>query len=153
MPCYAPCGGGGLVSGLATALKGSDSSIDVFAIEPEDFDDTCRSLELGQRVSNQADMRSICDAIVTPTPGEITFEINRRLLTGGIKVSDDMVRQAVIEAYTRLKLVVEPGGAVGLAALCGEQYHLQGKTIVIVLSGGNMDIDTLVQIQRSLPDA
>ncbi|MFT5220476.1 MAG: threonine dehydratase [Planctomycetota bacterium] len=148
-----PCGGGGLVSGLATALKGSDDSIDVFAVEPENFDDTCRSLELGQRVANAAGVSSICDAIVTPTPGEITFEINRRLLSGGIKVSDDMVRQAVIEAYTRLKLVVEPGAAVGLAALCGGQYQLQGKTIVIVLSGGNMDIDTLIQIRQSSPDA
>lgn len=143
-----PCGGGGLISGLATALTAYKPDLPIYAIEPEGFDDTKRSLEAGERCSNTADARSICDAIVTPTPGKITFEINRKLLTGGLAVSDEFAAKAVIEAYTSLKLVVEPGGAVGLAAIMSGVYPLAGKTVVVVLSGGNIEIETLVALYQ-----
>lgn len=145
-----PCGGGGLVAGVATAVKSILPQVDIFAVEPEEFDDTRCSLALGERLKNSPDAKSICDAIVTPTPGKLTFEVNRRLLSGGLAVSDKSVIEAMIEAYNRLKLVVEPGGAVGLAALLSSTYPLDGKTVIVVLSGGNMDIDSLAGFQRLL---
>ena len=143
-----PCGGGGLISGLATALAASKPDLPIYAVEPEGFDDTKRSLEAGERCSNAGDARSICDAIVTPTPGEITFEINRKLLASGLAVSDESAAKAVIEAYTSLKLVVEPGAAVGLAAIMSGVYPLDGKTVVVILSGGNIEIETLVELYQ-----
>ena len=148
-----PCGGGGLISGLATAMTFHKPDLPIYSVEPEDFDDTRRSLEAGERLENSPDARSICDAIVTPTPGEITFEINRKLLAGGLSVSDEAVANAVIEAYRLLKLVVEPGAAVGLAALMSGVYKLDGKTVVVVLSGGNIDIDTLVTLHQRYQQA
>lgn len=142
-----PCGGGGLVSGVASAIKAIAAGVEIYAVEPEDFDDTRRSFEAGRRVSNVAGAVSICDAIVTPTPGEITFAINQRLLQGVLTVSDQAVKQAVLTAFTRLKLVVEPGAAVGLAAIMSKQIDCTGKTIVVVLSGGNMDIETLASFR------
>ncbi len=139
-----PCGGGGLIAGLSTAIKTHLPDLQIYAVEPQNFDDTKRSLLSGKRETNQADARSICDAIVTPTPGEITFEINNRLLSGGLDVSDEAVKQAIMTAYNYLKLVVEPGAAVGLAAILSGEYSLGGKTVVVVLSGGNMDIETLM---------
>ena len=150
MQFCAPCGGGGLVAGVATAVKSKLPQVDIFSVEPEEFDDTKRSLVAGQRLSNPTGAETICDAIVTPTPGELTFEINHRLLSGGLAVSDKSVIQAMIEAYNRLKLVVEPGGAVGLAALLSNAYPLEGKTVVVILSGGNMDIESLAGFQRLL---
>lgn len=143
-----PCGGGGLISGLATAMTAFKPDLSIFAVEPEGFDDTARSLQSGERCSNKPQAHSICDSIVTPTPGEITFEINRQLLAGGLVVSDAAVAKAVIEAYTSLKLVVEPGAAVGLAAIMSGIFDLNGKTVVVVLSGGNIDIDTLVELHQ-----
>jgi threonine dehydratase len=137
-----PCGGGGLVSGVASAVKHHNSDIDIFAVEPAGFDDTKRSLESGERLSNNPEARSICDSIVTPTPGKITFDINRRLLAGGLVVDDDAVKQAINTAFTYLKLVVEPGAAVGLAAILSGSLRLDGRTAVVVLSGGNIDIDS-----------
>ena len=137
-----PCGGGGLVSGVASAVKHHNSDIDIFAVEPAGFDDTKRSLESGERLSNNPEARSICDSIVTPTPGKITFDINRRLLAGGLVVDDDAVKQAIKTAFTYLKLVVEPGAAVGLAAILSGSLRLDGRTAVVVLSGGNIDIDS-----------
>lgn len=148
-----PCGGGGLVSGIATAIRSQHPSVDIFAVEPEGFDDTSRSLIAGERVKNDAAASSICDAIVTPTPGEITFDINRKLLHSGLVVSDRAVKQAVVEAFIRLKLVVEPGAAVGLAALLSGVYKLEGKSVVVVLSGGNVDIETVAQFQQDLKSA
>lgn len=145
-----PCGGGGLIAGTATALKSAIPEIEIYAVEPEFFDDTRRSLLAGERLENLPGNHSICDAIVTPTPGELTFEINRNLLTGGLAVPEKAVVEAIIMAFTRLKLVVEPGGVVGLAALLSGAYQLNGKTVVIVLSGGNMDIQSLIKFQQQL---
>ena len=133
------CGGGGLVAGMATAFAAKSPSTRVYAVEPEDFDDTRRSLLLGKRERNEPGQRSICDALMAPEPGEITFSINRRLLAGGLSVSDAEVRAAMRFTFRELKLVVEPGGAVALAALLSGQVDAQDRVTGLVLSGANVD--------------
>ena len=140
------CGGGGLAAGSALALKHLAPSAEILAVEPEGFDDHRRSLAEGQRVTNPPGSRSICDALLAPTPGALTFEVNRRHLDGGIAVSDAEVRAAVAFAYRRLKLVVEPGGAVCLAALLAGKVATAGRRVAIVLSGGNVDPATFGEI-------
>ena len=133
------CGGGGLVAGIATVMVERAPGAAIFAVEPEEFDDTARSLASGERQRNTPKGTTICDAIVTPTPGELTFPINRRLLAGGLTVSDAEVKAAVAYAFRNLKLVVEPGGAVALAAVLAGKIDLKGKTVIAILSGGNID--------------
>ncbi len=135
----APCSGGGLIAGCALAMSERFEGLEVLAVEPSGFDDTGRSLKAGKRVANESGRTSICDALLAPAPGEITFALNRRLLAGGLVVDDDMARQAMAYAFERLKLVIEPGGAVALAALLSGLYDCQGKTVAIVASGGNVD--------------
>jgi threonine dehydratase len=142
------CGGGGLVAGSATALTSRFPDVRVHAVEPEQFDDTARSLALGRRQSVADDARSICDALQAHTPGELTFEINRRLLAEGLAVSDAEVREAMRFAFRHLKLVVEPGGAVALAAVLAGKVDTHGITTAVVLSGGNVDLDLYAEIQR-----
>jgi threonine dehydratase len=134
-----PCGGGGLIAGCALALTDGFPGIAIYAVEPDGLDDTRRSLEAGERVANAPGATSICDALLLPTPGELTFAINRQLLAGGLTVSDDEVRSAIAFAFRRLKLVVEPGGAVALAAVLSGKLALTGRTAAVVLSGGNVD--------------
>jgi threonine dehydratase len=134
-----PCGGGGLIAGCALALTAGFPGIAVYAVEPDGLDDTRRSLEAGERLANAPGATSICDALLLPTPGELTFAINRRLLAGGLTVSDDEVRGAIAFAFRQLKLVVEPGGAVALAAVLSRKLSLSGRTAAVVLSGGNVD--------------
>ncbi len=143
------CGGGGLSSGSAIALKARLPGVSVHTVEPEDYDDTARSLACGERVTADLTARSICDALLAPTPGEMTFEINRRLLGDGLAVSDDEVREAMRFAFRHLKLVVEPGGAVALAAVLAGKIDTAGRTTAIVLSGGNVDRELFAEIQRS----
>ena len=140
------CGGGGLVAGVATAVQARSPATAIYAVEPEQFDDTARSLASGTRVANVAGGVTICDAIVTPTPGVLTFPINRRRLAGGLTVSDDEVRTAIVYAVRHLKIVVEPGGAVALAAVLAGRLDLAGKTAVAILSGGNVDAALLAEI-------
>jgi threonine dehydratase len=134
-----PCGGGGLIAGCALALKEAFPGIRVYAVEPDGLDDTRRSLEAGERIANAPGATSICDALLLPTPGELTFAINRELLAGGLTVSDDEVRSAIAFAFRHLKLVLEPGGAAALAAVLSRKLALEGRTVAIVLSGGNVD--------------
>jgi threonine dehydratase len=134
-----PCGGGGLIAGCGLALRAALPAIEVLAVEPEGFDDTARSLASGRRETNPQEARSICDALLLPTPGELTFALNREQLAGGLVVSDDDALHAMAAAFRELKLVVEPGGAVGLAALLGGRFALRGRTVAVVLSGGNVD--------------
>lgn len=143
-----PCGGGGLIAGVSTAIKGLSPQTRVWSAEPATHDDTRRSLEAGQRLSNDQDARSICDAIVTPTPGELTFAVNRARLAGGLAVTDEEALDAVAFARDVLKLVVEPGGAVALAAVLSKKIDAKGKTIAVVLSGGNIDPETLAKAKR-----
>lgn len=142
------CGGGGLSSGSAVALKARLPETSVHPVEPEDFDDTARSLVAGERLAIDPSARSICDALQAHTPGEMTFDINRRLLAEGLTVSDDEVREAMRFAFRHLKLVVEPGGAVALAAVLAGRIDTRDKTTVVVLSGGNVDVELFAEIQR-----
>jgi threonine dehydratase len=134
-----PCGGGGLMAGLAIAVSHDAPGCRIYGAEPASFDDTGRSLRAGERLANAADARSICDALLAPMPGEMTFAINRRLVDSAVAVSDDEVRAAMAYAFDTLKLVVEPGGAVALAAVLNGRIPLRGRTIAVMLSGGNVD--------------
>jgi len=135
------CGGGGLISGIATAFQTLSPDTGIYAVEPEEFDDTARSLKAGERVRNSAESRSICDALLAEKPGIITFAINQRLLAGGLTVSDEAVRAAMRFAFEHLKLVVEPGGAVALAAVLAGRLDIAGSTVGIIISGGNVDAE------------
>lgn len=134
----APCSGGGLSSGISIAMEETMPGCGVYTVEPDGFDDYARSLKSGQRERNAADARSICDALLMAQPGELTFAVAHKRLAGGIAVPDDDTRAAVAFAFNELKLVVEPGGAIGLAALLSGHYKGKGQPIAVVLSGGNI---------------
>ena len=142
------CGGGGLSAGSAVALVEKLPGIRVHSVEPVDFDDTARSLACGERVSVADDVRSICDALQAHTPGEMTFAINKALLGAGLTVSDAEVCDAMRFAFRYLKMVVEPGGAVALAAVLSGKIATKGKTTAVVLSGGNVDRQLYADIQN-----
>lgn len=142
-----PCGGGGLSSGIGLAMRDQFPKVSVYPVEPEDFDDTARSLELGKRESIDESARSICDALQTTMPGQLTFAINSKLMQKGLTVSDEEVREAMRFAFRNLKLVVEPGGAVALAAILAAKVATAGKTTAIVLSGGNVDLELFSEVQ------
>jgi len=142
----APASGGGLIAGVATAVKARYPKAILMSGEPEAFDDHARSLRAGKREPHHADGRTICDALMASIPGELTFAINSRLLAQGITASDAEVAAAVGFAFRELKLVVEPGGVVGLAALLAGRIDARGKNIVIVLSGGNVDADLFAKL-------
>ena len=141
-----PCSGGGLSAGIALALAARMPDVAVYAVEPEGFDDTARSLAAGRRVANAPGGRSICDALLIPEPGEITFAINHDRLAGGLAVSDADVVTAVRVAFQQFKVVVEPGGSVALAAVLSGRYDIAGKTAAVVLSGGNVDARTFAAL-------
>ncbi len=143
-----PCGGGGLVSGTALAISGT-LKCPVYAAEPNDFDETGRSLRAGERLGVPADVRSICDALLAPMPGELTFRLNQRLLAGAVSVSDDEALSAMKTAMQSLKIVVEPGGAVALASALTGKLDVKGKTVVCVCSGGNVDTDMFARALAS----
>ena len=130
-------GGGGLIAGCALALEGTATR--VWAVEPEGADDTARSLASGRRERNAPGGSALCDALLAPQPGELTFAVNRAHLAGGLVVSDAEVLAAMAFAFEALKLVVEPGGAVALAALLSGRFAAAGRVVGCVLSGGNVD--------------
>ena len=134
-----PAGGGGLSSGIALALHHRMPGAGLHLVEPEGFDDYGRSLAAGRIERNAAASGSACDALQAPAPGALGFAINSRLAAGALAVSDDEALAAVAFAFRRLKLVVEPGGAVALAAILSGRFDARGRTVVIVLSGGNID--------------
>lgn len=133
------CGGGGLTSGIALALERLAPGFHVRPAEPEGFDDTARSLASGRIEANARLSGSLCDAIVTPQPGEITFPIMQRLCGPGLAVSDEEALRAMAEAFLRLKIVVEPGGAVALASALFRGDAIEGDDVIVVVSGGNVD--------------
>lgn len=133
------CGGGGLTAGCALAAEGVSPHTVVHPCEPAHFDDMARSLRAGHRVSNEPGHRSICDAIVTPEPGEFTFSINQPRVGAGLVVTDDEVLAAIAFAVRELKLVVEPGGAAALAALLSGKITTANRTTMVVVTGGNID--------------
>lgn len=134
-----PCGGGGLTAATGVAMSDASPQTQVFAAEPALFDDTRRSLEAGARLANPKGRRTICDAIMTPIPGAMTFPINRALLAGGVTATDAEVRAAMRFAFTHFKLVTEPGAVVGLAAILAGRVPLSGRTVATILTGGNID--------------
>jgi len=138
--------GGGLISGVSIAVKVKSPTTAIYSVEPAGFDDLARSLKSGTHERNAALSGSICDALLAVTPGEITFEVARRNLAGGLVVTDEEAKAAVRYAFQELKLVVEPGGAVSLAAILAGKLPLQGKTVAAVLSGGNIDPSLFAEI-------
>jgi threonine dehydratase len=133
------CGGGGLTSGIALALEAEAPGLRARPVEPESSDDVKRSLAAGHRIANEGPSPSICDAIVTPSPGELTFPILKRLAGPGLAVSDDEALRAMAAAFQRLKVVAEPGGAVGLAAALFRGAEVEGDAVICTVSGGNAD--------------
>src|SRR5438552_7006194 len=142
----APASGGGLIAGVATAVKAKFPNAELIVAEPQGYDDHALSLRAGHREAHPAAGRTICDALMAAMPGELTFSINSKLLAKGVAASDEEVAAAVAFAYRELKLVVEPGGAVGLAALLAGRIDARGKNVVIVLSGGNVDADMFAKL-------
>ena len=131
------CGGGGLSAGIALAVEGT--GLRVRTAEPAGFDDMARSLATGTRQSNPATTGSICDAILTPAPGDLTLPVLATRAGPGLAVTDDQAMEAMAQAFLRLKLVLEPGGAVALAAALFRGEALSGDTVICVASGGNVD--------------
>lgn len=145
-----PCGGGGLTSGIALALAADAPHLRVRPVEPQGFDDVTRSLQSGQVQRNAQLTGSICDAIVTPAPGDLTFPILSRHCGPGIVVSEEDTLRAMAHAFTRLKVVIEPGGAVALAAALFHGDQVQGDRVVVVASGGNVDAAMFARALASL---
>lgn len=136
-----PASGGGLIAGIALAFESLSAATRLYSAEPAGFDDHALSLQAGERVQGDSAARSLCDALLSPTPGELTFAINAPRLAGGLAVSDEAALAAMAFAFRHLKLVVEPGGAVALAALLSGALTLEGATAVVIASGGNVDPD------------
>jgi threonine dehydratase len=138
--------GGGLTAGIALAVKARRPDARLFTAEPSGFDDHARSFRSGRRERNTALSGSICDALMAQSPGRLTFEINRSLVGDGVSATDEEVAKAVAFAFRELKLVVEPGGAVSLAALLTGKIDVRHKVAVAVLSGGNVDAELFARL-------
>jgi len=132
-------GGGGLIAGCALALEAAAPAAEIWAVEPEGWDDTARSLAAGERLANDGAGEGLCDALLSMRPGALTFPINRRRLAGGVVVTPAEVFRAMRFAFEHLKIVVEPGGAVALAAVLAGRVSARGRVTGVVLSGGNVD--------------
>jgi threonine dehydratase len=142
-----PCGGGGLTSGSAVALRAKLPDVEIFTAEPEHYDDTLQSLRSGVRVSVPTDVPSLCDALLTDSPGKLTFDIMQTHVSDGFVVCEDEVKDAMRFAFKELKLVVEPGGAAALAAVLSGKVDTKDRITAVVLSGGNVDAELFASIQ------
>lgn len=142
----APASGGGLTAGVAIGIKTRFPECTIMTAEPEGFDDHALSLAHGRRERHRPAGRTICDALMAQMPGELTFSINRQLVAAGVVASDADVGEAMKFAFREFKLVVEPGGAAALAALLAGRLDAKGKTVAIVLSGGNVDADLFAKL-------
>ena len=146
------CGGGGLTSGIALALEARAPDMRPRPVEPERFDDVARSLKSGQIERNEAMSGGLCDAVLTPSPGDITFPILKRLCGPGVVVTEDEALRAMVLAWLRLKIVLEPGGAIGLAAALFHVAETQGDAVIAVASGGNVDAAVFQQAMDAHSD-
>ena len=144
----APCSGGGLATGVALGVKGISPTTTVHAGEPAGFDDLARSLARGKKEKNEKLSGSICDALLAPTPGDVTFPLAQHVLGPGLVVSDDEVLDAMELAFREFKLVLEPGGAVALAAALTAKLPVKGRAVAVVCSGGNVDHETFARALR-----
>jgi threonine dehydratase len=141
----APVSGGGLIAGCGTAVTALRPGVRVIGVEPEAGDDTRRSLQAGQRVGIDVP-RTIADGLQVGIPGELTFEVNRRLLEDVVTASDDEIVQTIALLFERLKIVVEPSGAAGLAAVLSGRMQIAGQRVGVILSGGNISAERFVEI-------
>lgn len=132
-------GGGGLIAGVGLAVKHHHPEAQVWSAEPEGFDDHRRSIASGHRETNERLTGSICDAIITPTPGELTWSLNSTQLSDGAAVSDEEALDAMAFAWRQMKIVVEPGGAVALAAVLSGKIDVAGRSVCVLATGGNVD--------------
>ena len=148
-----PCSGGGLAAGVGLAVTERFSHAEVYTAEPREFDDMRRSLQTGTLQRNTKMAGSLCDALLAPSPGATGWQINRERLAGGLAVTDPEALYAVGFAFDELRLVVEPGGAVGLAALLCGHVEVAGRTVVVVLSGGNIGDEILAEALRTYRSA
>jgi len=145
----APISGGGLLAGLATAVKALSPQTAMVGVEPEAFDDTLKSLQAGARQTFKPTGRSLCDSLESPAPGELTFPVMQQTVANVALVSDREITEAMRYAFSTLKLVVEPGGVAALAALLAGKIDIAGKaSIALVLSGGNVDPEQFAQVIR-----
>ena len=135
------CGGGGLIAGTTTYLKNEFPNLKSYSVEPEGFDDTKISLENKKITENSTNTKSICDALLAPKPGDITFPINLKNLEGGISVTESEVKKTIILLSEQLKIIVEPGGAVAAAALLNNKINTKSKKVIVMISGGNIDLE------------
>ena len=147
-----PCGGGGLLAGVSTAVRALLPETAIYGVEPENFDDHARSWKSGVRESVPGTHSTSCDSLMTPTPGALTWSINQTTVSDFLVVSEDEVRHAVSFAFRFMKLVVEPGGAVALAALLSKKLNLDGQELALILSGGNIDPLVLDNCLSEYPD-
>jgi threonine dehydratase len=141
-----PCSGGGLIAGNAIAFKERSPETLIYCVEPEGYDDTALSLKAGKRKSIKTNINSFCDALLVEIPGKLTFKTNKQLLAGGLVVSQRETANAIQVAFEEYKVVLEPGGAVALAAILSKKISLKGKVIGIICSGGNIDGSTFRDI-------
>jgi threonine dehydratase len=148
----APCSGGGLSTGTALGVKGIMPNATVHAGEPAGFDDLARSLASGKKEKNAKLSGSICDALLAPEPGDVTFPLAQKLLGPGLVVTDDEVLDAMEVAFREFKIVVEPGGAVALAAALTGKLPVKGRNVAVICSGGNVDHATFIRaLSRHTP--
>ena len=133
------CGGGGLIAGISTAIKAKFNNSKIYSVEPDNFDDTKKSLENNQIIMNSMYHKSICDALLAEKPGSLTFEINRLNLTAGLSVTDEEALMAMHVAFRHFKIILEPGGAVALAAAITDKVDIKYKNVLVIASGGNVD--------------
>ena len=141
------CGGGGLSAGCAVAMQSLAPGVRLYTAEPQAYDDTAQSLAAGRRMTVDTSVPSICDALLTPSPGELTFDILKRRVSAGLVVDESEVRAAMRFAFKELKLVIEPGGAVALAAVLQGKLETAGEVTAVMLSGGNVDANLFSEIQ------
>ena len=147
-----PCGGGGLLAGVSTAVRALLPETAIYGVEPENFDDHARSRKSGVRESVPGTHSTLCDSLMTPTPGALTWSINQTTVSDFLVVTEDEVRHAVSFAFRYMKLVVEPGGAVALAALLSKKLNLEDQELALILSGGNIDPLVLDNCLSEYPD-
>lgn len=138
-------GGGGLIAGCGLAIRHFFADCDILAAEPEGFDDHRRSLAAGDRVANTRKSGSLQDAIITPMPGRLTFQLNQQQLAGAVTATDDDALEAMAFVWKHLKLVAEPGGATAFASLLNGQVDTRNKTTVVLITGGNVDPEVFKQ--------
>lgn len=149
---FVPCGGGGLAAGLSLALATLSPTTKVTAIEPENYDGMSRSIAAGSRVAAPGGTLSIADALQAPMPGAVPFAVAKSKLYGAAPLDDDALARAVSFAFRTLKIVAEPGGAAGLAAVLSGKFHRSGETLGVLLSGGNADPNTIMQCCKAFPE-